>query len=726
MRSTRSTGLVFLWVLRPEATNTQPAPRSAWRMHLLALVCYSLCAVVVTYPLVTRLDSAFIANEFGQVDGFLSIWNLWWAAQAIQHGQSPFHTPLLFYPQGLDLFWLWLSFPNGVVAFPLTTLAGPLIAYNITILAGYIFGGYTAFLFVRHVCRDTAAALVAGAIYTLTPFHMRRVLDAVMDTASIQWVPLYLLVLHLLLERRRWYWALLAGFLVFVVGLGSWYYGLFCLIYTGMATALWSVKTPAPGTSNTAPLIARFGRLLDLRTFAWGLAPIVIWLVLVAPQLVSLIQTGDRVLGVGRDANDSNSADLISFWLPNPFHPLWGQAITNFYTQLRPEAWLWQISFGTIALLLALLGVRQSWRANWRWATLLLGTMLLAMGERLSIFGIKTAIPLPYALLAGLPGIRTSHRPNHIILISTLLLALLAAYGVIILFRRWPRLRLPLSGGLIAAVLLIDGWAGPLPLYSFPIPAAYSTALPKPDDGAILPVPVNLNVARSEQLWYQTAHGWPIIGGYTGREPPYPLGRYAPGIRELRYGRYEADDIVTPGWPEQAREMLAALNIRYVTFHPDLMRASLEPQHALIAAMGLAPSYSDERLEVYPVPEVEQPRPLAYLGAGWGGVERDGARRWRWMGERAELYLINPHETAREIVLDLHLESFEHERPLSISLNGMPPVTLAVSRAEMRRSIRLLLEPGRHVVYFSAPANPPEGRSGPLRSISFLGITIRD
>ena len=79
------------------------APTRSWRIHLLALAVYTVCALIVTYPLVTQLGSHFIANEFGQVDGFLSIWNLWWAAEALRTGQNPFHTPLLFYPQGLDL-----------------------------------------------------------------------------------------------------------------------------------------------------------------------------------------------------------------------------------------------------------------------------------------------------------------------------------------------------------------------------------------------------------------------------------------------------------------------------------------------------------------------------------------------------------------------------------------------------------------------------------------------
>ena len=723
--------------------------RASWRTHALALLMYALCALFISFPLVTRLGDAFIANEFGQVDGFLSIWNLWWTAQATLTAQNPFHTALLFYPQGLDLFWLWLSLPNGLLALPATLLFGPLIAYNLSILAGYVLGAYAAFLFIRRYCDDDLAAFLGGACYAFTAFHMRRVLDAVMDTASIQWVPIYLLALHSLLERPRWWLALLCGFLVLVVGLGSWYYGLFCLLYTGVASLVWAVggrgvgsrgvgrhQTPdtrhqtgdqehgsggsdrrsqqhsTPSTQypiNHSTFNIQHSAF-NMRRFLWGLAPILVWVLLVAPQLLDLMQHGDQKLGVGLHANTSNSADLMAFVLPNPFHPLWGAAVSRWYTQLHPDAWLWQVSLGWVALGLALLAIWKRGHMLWRWLVLLLFTLLLAMGERLMVFGYDTGIPLPYTLIGGLPGIRTSHRPNHIVIMSALLLALLAAQGAALLLRRSARMRIVRTAGLLAALLLIDAWAGPLPLYSLPIPSAYAH-LPTPDGGALLPVPLNLNVARSEQLWYQTAHGWPIIGGYTGREPFYPLGKYAPGIRELRYGRYEAQDIVRPGWPEDQRAMLAALNIRYVVFHPQLMKASLEKQRHLISAMGLSPNLRSPDLEVYPVPA--QPlRMVAFLGEGWGRLEQDGERRWRWLSNKpAELYIYNPYNQPMPVSITFTAEAYGQDRPLQVSLDQTKAFELDITRAEIRRSLRFVLRPGTHVVYFSAPADTETNKS---------------
>ncbi len=223
------------------------APRP-WAAHALALGVYTLMALAVTYPMPLHIGERIIANQPGQVDGYLGIWNIWWAATALTAGRSPFVTPLLFHPQGLDLFWQTLSLPQGLLALPLTLTLGPLPAYNLLILLSFILGAYFAFLFIQHALRrpgapppSALAAIVGGAVYAFAPFHMQKVLDAQLEVASVQWLPLWALATLALLERRRWPWALLSAAALLWVGLGTWYYGLFALIATGIAAGLWAL-----------------------------------------------------------------------------------------------------------------------------------------------------------------------------------------------------------------------------------------------------------------------------------------------------------------------------------------------------------------------------------------------------------------------------------------------------------------------------------------------------
>lgn len=734
--------------MKPTATiSTFARP---WAIHLCALLIYTVLALLVTFPLPLYLGSQIIANGPGQVDGYLGIWNIWWAAQALISFQNPFVTPLLFHPQGLDLFWQTLSLPQGILALPITLTAGPLPAYNMLILLSFILGGYFTFLFVRAVLRrDTTcstaptvaqfglpmahsrrdenaalgarrhiaqvehtdlAALIAGAIYAFAPFHMQKVLDAQLEVASIQWLPLCAWALLLLLERQRWYWAVLAALLLLWVGLGTWYYGLFALIYAGMAALLWAIIPAQPRP--------RFA----WRTFAWGIAPLCIWLLIMAPRLISLARTGDELLGDARLEQDDAAADLIAFFLPNPNHPLWGEAVTNLYLGWYPSAILWNVSLGIVGTLLGILGLMVAWRVAWRWWLLGCAAAAIALGVELQIVGIHTGIPMPYDLLNDLPGIRSSHRPNHFVLVTILMTALMAGFGVRWLLQQRPRLALPGTTLALAAILLIDGIAAPLPLFARPMPQPY-TAFAEPD-GALLPVPLHLNFSNSENLWYQTEHRWPIIGGFIGREPPYPLARYAPGIREMRFGRAEPDDILRPGWPELARETLAAYEIRYIMHHYPAMGTTVPLMTELTLAMGLQASYQDDLIGVYPVPPPPTLRPLAYLRSGWGDLEQSNGVRWRWMGDSAEVMLLNPDAAPRRIALTLDLEAFAEARPLTLRLDDGPSFTIPISRERMRRTLHLILPPGETVLYLGAPAASPPDQPGRRLSLAVMGITI--
>lgn len=715
--------------------------------HIIgAALLYALLGVCVTWPLALHMGDSIVANGPGSVDGYLGIWNIWWTGEALAHGRSPFFSPLLFYPQGIDLFWQTLSLPNGLLALPLTRLLGPLPAYNALIIAGYALGGLFAMLFVRHCTGSAAAGLVGGAVFALAPFHLQKVVDAQLEVASVQWVPLCLLLIH----RHHWRPSvsrtLLATIGLLLAGLGTWYYGLFCLIYAALLPSVDVALSLAARRSSPASAA---------RSLAWGAAPCLLWLLAMAPALLSLGRSGDALLGDARIFNARSSADLVAFFLPNPLHPLWGPAVSDVYLRLHPDAFLWNVSLGLVGTILAVVGMtsgkEREARSEKQGArrkqsegrmpppavirgvgfsppggrampiVVLLGiTLLLAMGEDLVIGGWRTGVPLPYALLADLPGIRSSHRPNHFVILSIALLAVLAGRGALALTARIePRWRPAVYGLLIALILGIDGYAGPQPLVARAIPPGYAQL---PQDGrALLPIPLNFGVSRSENIWYQTAHGRPIVGGFIGREPPYPL-RNAPGVRELRTGRVEPDDIFADTWQRRAVETMASYGVGTIALHPDAMKQTYAPIRALVADLGLRPSYADARLELYPLPQPTG-RPLVYLGDGWGGVERDGARRWRWMGSRAQLVLLNPAAQTRAVRLTLTMESYARDRELLLSLDGHAPISIAATRAQLRRTYCLLLPPGEHMVYLQAQTDPRPGDGRPI-SVSFAAIAI--
>jgi hypothetical protein len=309
------------------------------------------------------------------------------------------------------------------------------------------------------------------------------------------------------------------------------------------------------------------------------------------------------------------------------------------------------------------------------------------------------------------------------------MLAILAAYGTIWITRRLPaRWSWPVAAALAAAVVLVDSYAGPMRVVERPTHPFYAT-LPRPD-GALLPLPLYINVNRSENLTTQMVHGWPIVGGYVARPPSYPFGRYTPGLRELQDGVAQANDIVTPGWPESGRSALAAYAIRYVTLDLTARKDSYFDQvrDRLRELDFGAPIVADGTLEAYAVPRDWQPRPLMFLGGGWDSVERqpDTSFRWRWMGDTAEVRLYNPYDQPVVATLAITASSYQEARTLRLELDRAPFGEFAAQPDQLSsRQFQFLLQPGEHTLALSAPATPDPGRVGRNISVRVYQLAAR-
>src|SRR5207244_13104555 len=78
--------------------------RSEVAEHVGALVVFALLSVAATWPTVLHLTTQGLGEH--QIDRAQSIWDLWWVKVALLDRHiNPFHTDLLFYPQGADLYF---------------------------------------------------------------------------------------------------------------------------------------------------------------------------------------------------------------------------------------------------------------------------------------------------------------------------------------------------------------------------------------------------------------------------------------------------------------------------------------------------------------------------------------------------------------------------------------------------------------------------------------------
>jgi len=654
---------------------------SPFRQHLLALTLYLAVTVIFTWPLALNLTTAIPGDSF---DGWQNYWNQWWIKQAlIDRIVSPLVTDLLYHPTGVSLYFHTLNPFNGVTTLPIQLAFGLIAAYNAVVVLSWVLAGYGMFLLVRWVLGERGAyvessgersgerrhlapsnphalwlaPLVAGLVYTFSPFHMAHLLGH-MQVMTLQWMPFYMLALlrslRLAEAGRSWLRAALwAGFFLILTGLSDWYFVLYLFLFTAV-TLLWRWAAP-PG---------RFGWRKLGRVLAPPLAAGLFFAVALSFWLAPMVLEATRFRFMVRPAADLYilSASVMDFFIPNRLHTLF-----------RPDSFTWignqiapvserTIAIGYTVLALALASLALARRKAAFWWVMALFFFVLALGPQwrwgditwedipsAALNGEELASWTPYGLLNQLvPFMRISRSVSRFAVMVQLSMAVLAGIG---LWHLLVRMRKPLApyalSALVVAALLCEYWVAPYPLSPPDTPAWYAELAADPDPRAVLNLPMNYD--RPGYLLYQTVHGKPLTVAYISRDDPRTLTERTP---VLQHFRHLGPDIIAVDPAQVAATVFTDLDVGTVVLDRYKMPGGDERTYteSLAAAIfaGQAPLFEDERITVYKVAPVQQPQPYLMLGAlDWGPLERgaDGASTSRVvLGDRAEVIVQHPPE----------------------------------------------------------------------------------
>ena len=408
---------------------------------------------------------------------------------------------------------------------------------------------------------------------------------------------------------------------------------------------------------------------------------------------------------------------------------------------------------GYVTLALALVGV---WRGRgrlkaWVWSALVfgvlcLGPLLQINGRyRFSLDGLLpegVTVPLPFTLLHFIPFIDANRAPNRNSVILMLALAVLAAWGAAWLLGqiangKWQMangkwqfrnlqsaicnlpLLVYLSTCLLAALILAEHLALPLPTTNARVPEIYSQIAAEPGDFSIMQLPLgwrnSFGVLGSEQTqlqYFQTIHGKPMIGGNISRAPDFkmayfgriPLFKALTDLEMYREVSAETDAAARAG----AGALMALYDVRYfITTPPIPGRYPYQDtwQRTEAYALDVLPLekpafWEADGYRAYRVIQPATPFPFRldlgtagiepYIGQGWdSGLQMaDGSTALTtgfgfridqasalWATEReAELYLPLAEPTAATLRLAIAPLSYEGARAqaVSISVNGVP------------------------------------------------------
>jgi hypothetical protein len=743
--------------------------RPSW-LSLAALV---VLALGMSWPLAANLSSRVPGTATWAFDESTFLWNDWYFKHALLDlHTNPLHSELIWHPLGIDLILHTYNFFNAAIALPLQMAFNLPLASNVTLLASTVLSGLGAYLLALYVlCWSGArprqpatgartslylAAFLAGVIYAFGSNRAVYMALGHYNIATTQWIPFFALYLLRTLQRPGLKNAALAGLFFALAALAEMTWAsLLALLGLILVVALWRT-------------LEHRRRVLVWLAFA-GLVAALLWSPVLAPVAREFLTGEEGVTGWGESVK--LSADLVGLVTPTDLNPVlgpgaagedhWAAALRLVEEGKGRFGDINTVFLGWVTLGLAAVGVvRARGRARaWIWVALIFA--LLALGPLLQINGLYrfsldnllpegVTLPLPFTLLHFIPFVNANRAPNRNSVILMLALAVLAALAASWIFAAIGkragqrtegagpglarRLAYP-AAGLLAALILLEHLAAPLPTTDARIPEIYRQIAQEPGDLAVLQLPLGwrdsfgtLGSEQTQLQYFQTASGKAMIGGNISRAPAYKMDYFAriPLFQALT-GLEMYQDVpaeVDAAARAQAGDLMSLYDVRYfITTPPIPGRYPYQDtwqrteEYALDVLPLEKPAFWEK--DGYRAYRVVQP-PIAfpfrldlgtpgtepYLGQGWDihsdETPYDATATWI-TGETADLYL--PLSGPRAVTLRIAIAPLSYE--------GAAAQTVAVSVNDAPVLAGRALDPGWQTLEVAVPASAT--RRGPNR-----------
>ncbi len=714
--------------------------------ELAVIGAFGVLALVFTWPLALHFNQAVPGEDHR--DAWQMVWNLWWVRYALEHAQNPFQTGLIFYPQGTGLYLHALNALNGLLSLPVQYLGGALggaaggavAGYNFIVLFSLTVGAYGAFCLARYLWGDPKAALVAGLAYGFSTYNFDHLLGH-LNLVSSEFIPFYILFFlkalqpgssNQKLEIRNILAAV--GFLIGLVLLELQYVlymAIFSGLYLAYLTAVWGWQRGRKQASGFR-LTAVYGR-------AGAIA--VLFVLLTLPLTLPMLNEALNNPNTVPPRQDTiYSADLLAYFYPSPFHPLWGEtmlrAIKPFTATLIEKV----VFPGFTVYLLTFAGfILAFWRGRINrdaqdeqdkdeivnsgldsskdkarptlvvnqpgfWVLTAVTFAILSFGRRLHINGVEHGPPLPATLIYELPILNITRVPSRFAVVAILALGLLAAWGLGWIGRRltgrgrWYNLVV----GVALAALAFELLPAPYPLTFYSVPEFYRSLAADPrTDYAILDVPLNYGRYQytTDYLEDQMTHRKPLLNGYISRNPVYPPYYGVPTLLAFRDLSPEVKPDILPAQPLDLG-VLRYFGVRYISIRKDILSGgersrAFETVSRLLP--GQAPIADEPAMAVYEVP----PGPKAtffynpVLPSWYEAEKGPGGKMSRWaQGDKPTLDFWTAEP--RQLEIEFSARSFQEPHSVEFLLNGTSVGQSQIGLAPQTVRLKLDLRPGQN------------------------------
>jgi hypothetical protein len=543
----------------------------AFTTVLIAL--YFLAFVGFTYPLVTEFDKAFI-SEGG--DGCIFVWNVYNFTENFHQSKPLFSTHRIYHPLGSSLILHVYAPVVGVIGL---AVGNPILALNLAVLISSVLSGLGAYLLCNLYVKDRPLAALAGFAFAYCPYKLMHIYGHydLMLTATL---PFFVLCfvrafkpaqagrLPTLSNKRN---LITAFILLAVTFFSSYYYTYFLMIFVVLYFAYFAMKIYDWSILNKKVIL---------------LSGIV---VVASSGLVGLMDSIalDKT-GLARNAL-RQSADAIAFFVPSAFSRFLGSGLVQHirFDIIRgneAESTVY-VGYAVVVFAIGYLLARQyreERRAEGRLISYMAGCYLV-FAMPVVLVADRIICALPTALIHYVPFINNFRVPYRHTIMLMLFVPILAC--LFIKARLWPvipkRLHVLVVSALMA-ILFVEYVQRPYPMISRQdVPGVYEY-LARQEDGVLIEIPFGLRDGfhaigdeRTVQMFYQTVHKKPILGGVVSRpgKEIFSFFEGAPIISDLI--RMQQDSNWDPGplTEEQKTVFLKTFDPRYVLIYPEYRKS---------------------------------------------------------------------------------------------------------------------------------------------------------
>ncbi len=670
---------------------------------LLAILSYTLAAIIVTYPLILNLSSSVA----GRGDCYEYVWVLWRVKQVVSGaGGGLAYLPWINHPVGVYHPFMLTMLTVDLTASPFLLVFPPHVVYNLLILSGFVLCGLSAYWFAGELTGNRQAGLVAGFVFGFFLNKTGHVVGGHLPQTLAYWVPFFALSLWRVIWRPNWRRGVVCGLVLVPTLLVHPIHVVYFVIPVTLAILFYTLV-------QLRRSFFEWKRLWGL-TLAFGLAALVvvpIWW----PSISA--EWNEGYLG-SAGGTIEYSTDLLAFFTPSPDHPVlelvgWPPGYTK---EMYPGESVLDEGLAYPGLLASLLGIWaliKCWRRTWIWGVLALICLVLALGPILkvggkpvvyTVEGLRTNVVLPYALVKSLPLFGASRTPGRINETASFSLAVLAAFGFDALARQtakqWVSFALvtALAIGIVFEALV--RW--PLPLRTAEVSPVIRAIAAEDGTGAVLHVPpIERSRAKYFALYSQTVHGRPIVGGYVHRHLPETEPWETTLVGLAKADQAEGDIVPRPDLA-QRRAWLRYFDVDYVVVDK-MAEEDRGEYYPLIEDLIGAAADEDEKLAAFAVPaDVASPvEPLLYtMGEGWSvPFQNQDGTWWRSAKDTGQIYVYTAE--AQQVRLSFTVDSPFDLAALELEVDGVSVDRFVVDERSDYVSRSLVWDKGMHTIRFT-------------------------